>query len=43
MSKGAKTLFAVCLLGIVAGCAPKKEEVVYVEKPVAPEPVSQKF
>ncbi|MGF6859702.1 hypothetical protein ABIE69_000249 [Rhodobacteraceae bacterium MBR-64] len=43
MSKGAKALFAVCLLGIVAGCAPKEKEVVYVETPVAPEPVTQKY
>lgn len=43
MSKGAKTLFAVCLVAVAAACAPKQEEVVFIEEPVVAEPTLNKF
>ncbi len=34
-----KIVLALCLLGLVAACAPQVEEVVYVDEPVTTEPV----
>jgi hypothetical protein len=39
MSNSTKALLAVCLAAFVAACAPKQEEVVYVDEPVSQEPV----
>jgi hypothetical protein len=42
MSNTAKTVLAFALAAFVVACAPKKEEVVYVQ-PVQPEPVYSKY
>lgn len=38
MSKSTKFMFAFCLVALAAACAPKQEEVVYVDEPVSVEP-----
>jgi len=37
MSKS-KVILGLCMVAFVAACAPKTEEVVYVEQPVSTEP-----
>ena len=39
MSKSNRVLFALCMVAFAAACAPKQEEVVYVDEPVSTEPV----
>jgi hypothetical protein len=39
MSKSSRILAALCLVAFAAACAPKTEEVVYVDEPVSAEPV----
>lgn len=34
-----KLIVALCMVAFVAACAPKQEEVTYVEQPVSQEPV----
>ncbi len=38
MSKSTRIVFGLCMLAFVAACAPKEEEVVFVEEPVSVEP-----
>lgn len=38
MSSTKITLLAIALVGVVAACAPKTEEVVFVDQPVSVEP-----
>ncbi|MBN2631273.1 MAG: hypothetical protein JXR75_12135 [Rhodobacteraceae bacterium] len=38
MSKSTKITLSLCMLAFVAACAPKQEEIVYVDEPVTVEP-----
>jgi hypothetical protein len=38
MSKSTKAILGLCMVAFVAACAPKQQEVVYVEEPVTTEP-----
>jgi len=39
MSKSIRVLFALSMVAFIAACAPKKDEVVFVDEPVSTEPV----
>ncbi|MDT8855289.1 hypothetical protein RNZ50_09730 [Paracoccaceae bacterium Fryx2] len=39
MSKSTQIILSLCMVAFVAGCAAKKQEVVYVDEPVTTEPV----
>ena len=43
MSNTSRVVVALCLVGFVAACGGKKEEVVYIEEPVVAEPVLSKY